>query len=191
MKRGMLLGVVISIVMVSLFAACAAPETIPATESTPAPTTTPTLTPTPTPAPATAPTPAPIPNPTPTPTPTTPVAVMEVTVTARYATFQPTTLTVAKGQTVKLTITSRDTPHTFTIDELGINFAVGAGQTVTKEFTVEKAGIFTFYCAVAGHRSAGMVGTLTVTEQTGQPPPAPEPTPTPTSTPRESGGGDY
>ncbi len=85
-------------------------------------------------------------------------------VTASYATFQPSTISVAKGQTVKLTITSTDASHTFTIDELGINVAVGAGQTVTKEFTVEKAGTFVFYCAVGQHRAAGMEGTLKATE---------------------------
>ncbi len=105
-------------------------------------------------APATAPTSTPMPEATGT----------DIEVTARYASFQPSTITVTKGQTVKLTLTSRDTPHTFTIDELGINISVGAGQTVAKEFTVEKAGTFTFYCAVPGHRDAGMEGTLETTE---------------------------
>jgi nitrite reductase (NO-forming) len=89
---------------------------------------------------------------------------MEITVTAKFATFEPATITVAKGQTVKLTVTSTDTRHTFTIDELGIDIAVGAGQTATKEFTVEQAGTFAFYCAVPGHRGAGMEGTLKATE---------------------------
>ncbi len=62
-----------------------------------------------------------------------------------------------------LTLTSLDTSHTFTIDELGINISVGAGLTVTREFKVDKAGTFAFYCAVPGHRDAGMEGTLEVT----------------------------
>jgi heme/copper-type cytochrome/quinol oxidase subunit 2 len=73
-------------------------------------------------------------------------------------------ITVAKGQTVKLTVTSTGGSHTFTIDELGINIAVSSGQTTTEEFTVEKAGTFYFYCAVPGHLDAGMVGTLEATD---------------------------
>ena len=67
--------------------------------------------------------------------PAPPPSVIEITVTAKSATFEPSTITVAKGQTIKLTIISIDTFHTFTIDELGINVYVPDGQTITKEFT--------------------------------------------------------
>lgn len=133
------------------------------------------------PQPAPTPVPAPAP-PTPAPAPTPTAAVKEITVTAKYATFEPSTITVAKGQTVKLTLTSTDMSHTFTVDELGINITAGRGQTVTKEFTAQKAGTFTFYCAVSGHRAAGLRGTLKITDQTEQSI-APTPTPAPASTP--------
>ncbi len=110
--------------------------------------------PSPQPAPAPAPAPAPVPAP----------EATEIEVSAKYAVFSPSTITVAKGQTVKVTVTSTGGSHTFTIDELGINIAVGSGQTTTEEFTVEKAGTFSFYCAVPGHRDAGMVGTLKATD---------------------------
>lgn len=113
--------------------------------------------------PAPSPPPTPEPTPTPAPTPTPEVAGIEVVVTARFATYQPLIITVAKGQTVKLTITSTDASRTFTVDELGINVAVGVGETATKEFTVEKTGTPNFYCAVPGYRSAGMEGTLEAT----------------------------
>ncbi len=136
----------------------------PAYAPTPAPPATPTAPAAPTPTPAPPPTPYPAPKPPPTSTPTPEAAAIEITVTAKFATFEPSTITVAEGQTVKLTLTSKDAPHTFTIDELGINIAVGSGQTATEEFTVEKAGTFSFYCAVPGHRDAGMEGTLEATE---------------------------
>lgn len=98
------------------------------------------------------------------PPPPPDATAVEITVSAKFATFQPSTITVAKGQTVKLTIASTDIGHTFTINELGINVSVGAGQTVTREFTVEEAGTFAFYCAVPGHRGAGMEGTFNATE---------------------------
>ena len=119
---------------------------------------------TPTPAPAPVPTPpTPAPAPTPTPSPTPKAAETEIVVTVKYATFQPSTITVFKDQPVRLIITSTDTSHTFIIAELGIDVAVPAGQTVIKEFTVEKqAGTFPFYCDVPGHQSAGGEGTFKV-----------------------------
>lgn len=138
--RGLIIGLVLSMAVFIFGISCQAYQ------------------PTPSPAPAPAPPPAPSPPPTPE------TAGIDIMVTAKFAAFDPSTITVAKGQKVKLTITSTDAPHTFTIDELGINVAVGTGQTVTKEFTVEKAGTFAFYCAVPGHRGAGMEGTLKVTE---------------------------
>ncbi|MFQ5859940.1 MAG: cupredoxin domain-containing protein [Dehalococcoidia bacterium] len=97
-------------------------------------------------------------------TPPSEAAQGEVTVTATYPRFQPTSITVAPGETIRLNLTSTDTSHTFTIDELGINIAVSGGQTIVEEMRVEQAGTFTFYCTVPGHRGAGMVGTLEVRE---------------------------
>ena len=103
-------------------------------------------------------------TPAPNQTPAPADAVTVKTVRVSDAGFEPSILAVTKGETVKLTVVSRDTSHTFTIDELEINIDVGAGQTATKEFTVDKAGTFAFYCAVPGHRDAGEKGNLWVTE---------------------------
>jgi uncharacterized cupredoxin-like copper-binding protein len=55
-------------------------------------------------------------------------------------------------------------PHDVTIEELGDLIVVEAagGQTETGTVTLEP-GTYSFYCAVPGHRPAGMEGTLTVT----------------------------
>lgn len=76
--------------------------------------------------------------------------------------FSPKTITVKQGETVKLNLVSDDSPHTFTIDELGINqqFTYGKDSTIT--FTADKKGTFQFYCAVPGHKERGMTGTLIV-----------------------------
>ncbi|MEE8372680.1 MAG: cupredoxin domain-containing protein [Dehalococcoidia bacterium] len=108
-------------------------------------------------------------TPTPTLTPTstmtpTPESAGEVVISARFAAFQPSIITVAKGETISLKVTSTDSAHTFTIDELGINITVGGGQTATSEIKVDQAGTFTFYCSVPGHRISGMEGTLQVTD---------------------------
>ncbi|MBI4302607.1 MAG: cupredoxin domain-containing protein [Chloroflexi bacterium] len=160
MKKYIALGVLLALVILVLVACKKSGVTTPT--STPKPIATPTSTSTPKPTTPT-PTSTSTPSSQPTATPTTgPSQVREVAVTATYPRFSPTTITVAKGETIRLKFTSTDVAHTFTVDELGINIPVGEGQTSTKDITLDKAGTFSFYCAIPGHRSAGMVGTLNV-----------------------------
>jgi uncharacterized cupredoxin-like copper-binding protein len=51
--------------------------------------------------------------------------------------------------------------HTFTIDKLGVNVPVPVGSDRQVTFNAPP-GTYTFYCAIPGHRQAGMVGTITV-----------------------------
>ncbi len=81
--------------------------------------------------------------------------------------FNPNTLTVNKGDTVKVTLVNADPaqPHSFVINELNAKSGqVAAGQTKTYTFTASQAGEFQFYCDVPGHKEGGMVGTITVNE---------------------------
>lgn len=57
---------------------------------------------------------------------------------------------------IKLTITGKDTAHTFVIDELGVEQTIEAGQTVTVQFVAEKGvrGRFRFYCSLHGEEGA-------------------------------------
>ena len=43
-----------------------------------------------------------------------------------------------------------------------MHMAVANGASGTSEFTPTTPGTFTFFCTVAGHKEAGMTGTLTV-----------------------------
>lgn len=79
--------------------------------------------------------------------------------------FSPDTITVKKGQPVRITLTSVDMPHNFAVDELGVQGEIfQPGQTGNTDFTPDKVGEFEFYCAVGQHRQKGMVGKLIVTE---------------------------
>jgi nitrite reductase (NO-forming) len=74
-------------------------------------------------------------------------------------------LVVNLGDTVRLTIINGDpTLHDLRLDEFGVNSGqlLSDEQTVTMEFTADKAGDFTYYCSVPGHRQIGMEGLLRV-----------------------------
>jgi len=51
--------------------------------------------------------------------------------------------------------------HTFTIDELGVDLRVPMGAERTVTFNAEP-GTYRFYCAIPGHDTAGMHGTITI-----------------------------
>jgi cytochrome c oxidase subunit 2 len=91
--------------------------------------------------------------------------VQSFTITARKWEFEPSTITVKKGNTVKLSITSVDVEHGFGLPEFGINKTIEAGETVDVEFVADKVGEFPFSCTVyCGEGHKDMKGTLVVTE---------------------------
>jgi len=92
-----------------------------------------------------------------TPTP----AAEGISVTLANLKFVPSTLTVKAGKNYRLTIVSNG-PHTYTIDKLGLNFAVESGATKAFDLKVDKKGTYNVYCATPGHKEAGMVGKLVV-----------------------------
>lgn len=73
--------------------------------------------------------------------------------------YTPGTITVKKGDHVKIIINSIDTPHGIAIPELGVS------GVESVEFTADKAGTFEFHCPTpcgSGHRT--MKGTLVIEE---------------------------
>lgn len=93
-----------------------------------------------------------------------PEAGQIVTVVGTEFAFSPSTITVKKGESVKVTFKNNGQyPHNFTISELNVKSdTVGPGQQTTVTFTPDKAGRFTFICSVPGHADRGMKGTLVV-----------------------------
>ncbi len=90
-------------------------------------------------------------------------SVKEFTVTGQNYSFTPSTLTVNKGDTVKITFKNADGFHDFRIDEFNVatnRISGGSEESVT--FVADKTGTFEYYCSVANHRAMGMKGTLTV-----------------------------
>jgi cytochrome c oxidase subunit 2 len=94
-----------------------------------------------------------------------PPLVVEIQMTARKFTFSPQTITVQKGQPVKLIVTSPDVEHGFAIKELKIRERIEAKQTKVIMFQPEQAGRFRFYCSVyCGDGHDDMTGELVVTD---------------------------
>ncbi len=69
-----------------------------------------------------------------------------LTVVARKYAFEPARLEVNLNDLVKVTLSSPDIAHSFTIDAYRIAKRVGGGQTVTFEFRADQAGTFPVYC---------------------------------------------
>ncbi len=77
--------------------------------------------------------------------------------------FSPKTLTVNKGDTVKIVFTNSGGVHDFRIDAFNVaTKQIKNGETDTITFVADKSGTFEYYCSVGNHRAMGMVGTLTV-----------------------------
>jgi heme/copper-type cytochrome/quinol oxidase subunit 2 len=87
--------------------------------------------------------------------------------------YTPSHLIVQAGKPVELLLTSITTitPHNFLLkgDAAGLSIErdVGAGRTVTVQFTPTKPGTYTFYCDkkllfFPSHQEKGMEGTLEV-----------------------------
>ena len=68
------------------------------------------------------------------------------TVVARKYAFEPARLEANLDDLVRVTLSSRDIAHSFTIDAYRIVKRVGGGQTVTFEFRADQPGTFRVYC---------------------------------------------
>ena len=90
-------------------------------------------------------------------------AVKEFTVTGKNFAFSPSTITVKKGDRVKVIFKNENGYHDFVIDEFGAATKQAQSPTMeTIEFTANKTGTFEYYCSVGSHRAMGMKGTLKV-----------------------------
>jgi plastocyanin len=90
--------------------------------------------------------------------------VKTFSVSAKEFAYTPSTITVNKGDVVRINFTNDGTTtHNFAITELGVSTkAVGPGGSDSISFTPEEAGTYTFFCSIDGHKSLGLEGTLTV-----------------------------
>jgi len=89
--------------------------------------------------------------------------IKEINMEAGSFYYKPNTITVKKGETVKIVMHSVSMMHDFNIDELNVRMPiVKNGDTGTVEFTADKVGTFEYYCSVGQHRANGQVGKITI-----------------------------
>lgn len=90
-------------------------------------------------------------------------SVKEFTVDGDNFAFSLATMTVNKGDTVRVTFNNIEGFHDWKIDEFNVATSkLNAGGTETVEFVATEAGSFEYYCSVGSHRAMGMKGTLIV-----------------------------
>src|SRR3989344_3266591 len=90
-------------------------------------------------------------------------SIKDFSVSAAPFSFTPSTMTVNKGDTVKITLKNRQGTHDLKIDEFSATTRIlNAGEEQMITFVADKVGTFEYYCSVGNHRAMGIVGTLTV-----------------------------
>jgi plastocyanin len=90
-------------------------------------------------------------------------AVKTFNVTGQNFSFAPSTMTVNKGDRVKINFTNQAGTHDLVVEGYNVRTKVlQGGQSETIEFTANQSGTFEYYCSVGTHRQMGMKGTLKV-----------------------------
>jgi heme/copper-type cytochrome/quinol oxidase subunit 2 len=85
-------------------------------------------------------------------------------VAARKYTFAPTIIEVNQDDVVRITLTTDDIPHSFTIDKYRIAKRVEPGRPVVFEFRADQPGRFPIYCNLSiDEKCREMRGELVVT----------------------------
>ena len=88
--------------------------------------------------------------------------VVELTVHGENFKFDRETITVNKGDTVKITFISDDSAHNICVEGYGCSETVSGGGSDLLEFVAGESGTLKFYCSVDGHRVFGMEGDFVI-----------------------------
>jgi len=89
----------------------------------------------------------------------------KIDIHAKRFTFEPAEITVKKGETVTLVLTSEDVPHSLVINDLGVKGNMIKGQVTNVTITPTKAGTFQGKCGrFCGSGHGSMKFTVHVTD---------------------------
>jgi cytochrome c oxidase subunit 2 len=88
-----------------------------------------------------------------------------IKVSARRFTFNPSNITLKKGETVDIELKTEDVLMGFNVPDFNARSDIPPGQVMHLQLTPDKVGSFVFLCDIfcgSGHET--MNGTITVTE---------------------------
>lgn len=89
--------------------------------------------------------------------------VKEFIISGRNFSLTPNSITVKKGDKVKITFQNTEGSHNFVISEFNVaTKTIKSGEEASVEFTADKIGSFQYYCSIGTHRAMGMWGVLKV-----------------------------
>jgi heme/copper-type cytochrome/quinol oxidase subunit 2 len=89
----------------------------------------------------------------------------EVSVKISKKGFQPSRITVRRGETTRLVLSAAEGEHCFAVEALRLEKRVVAGRPTRVELAPAQAGVFPFYCCVESAEAARLErGVLTVTD---------------------------
>jgi cytochrome c oxidase subunit 2 len=92
-------------------------------------------------------------------------AARVIRVTAKKFEFEPSVITVKKGELVELELSTSDRRHGFDAPGLGIHAEIKPGTSTRVQLKPDKAGHFPFHCNVfCGDGHEEMTGEIVVTE---------------------------
>ena len=117
-------------------------------------------------------------------------ATTQITLDATEFAYSPVSVTVPVGEPVSLTLQNSGlVEHDFVIEKINasidvlkdsgsdahhahgaeanydLHFSAQPGETSAIQVTISEPGTYTFFCSVAGHKEAGMLGELLVVAQ--------------------------
>ena len=76
--------------------------------------------------------------------------------------FDPAVIRIKDGEYFDIDISNVDIVHSFDLDELGIHVNLGGGERKIIRVNLPEKGEYEYYCAIPGHKEAGMKGILIV-----------------------------
>jgi len=89
----------------------------------------------------------------------------EVAVKVSKRGFQPSRITVRRGETTRLVLSAAEGEHCFAIEAFRVEKRVVAGRPTRLDLTPGQAGVFPYYCCLESGEAARIErGELTVTE---------------------------
>lgn len=91
-------------------------------------------------------------------------SIKEIKVSGSEFSFSPATITVKRGDSVKITFMNNGAyPHNFALSGFNISTkTIQAGQSDSLTFIADKKGSFIYTCTVDSHADKGMKGTFIV-----------------------------